>query len=158
MEVRSTKDLKREKANGWRILLVDDDERIRTVMMEILHLFGHEAESVASGEEALAAFDEARHALLITDHDMPGMQGAELIQTLRRRCPSPPIIALTGADAEEELLAAGAIEILKKPCDILKIKQAVERGLTGKTTNARGQKEKNFPYAQEKIEARRVGR
>lgn len=154
MGVGATKKPKREKANGWRILVVDDDERIRTVMMEILRLFGHEAEAVASGEEALAAFDEARHALLITDHNMPGMQGAELIQTLRRRCPSLPIIALTGAEAEEELLAAGAIEILKKPCDILKIKQAVERGLTGKTTNARGEQEKKFQYDQEKIEAR----
>lgn len=137
MGVNATRDPKREKANGWRILLVDDDESIRTVMMEILRLFGLEAEAVTSGEEALAAFDEARYALLITDHDMPGMLGAELIQILRRRYPSLPIIALTGADAEEELLAAGAIEILKKPCDILKIKQAVERGLTGKTTNSR---------------------
>lgn len=58
------------------------------------------------------AFDGARHALLITDHCMPGMMGPELIRALRQRCPLLPVIALTGAGekAERELLAAGADE------------------------------------------------
>lgn len=130
----------RAEANGRKILVVDDDEGIRQVLVEILHRFGYEAVAVASGEEALAVFEEARPALLITDHHMPGMRGAELIRALRQRSPSLPIIALTGTEADEELLAAGgpplkggaSFEILKKSCDIGQIREAVERGLKGK--------------------------
>ncbi|MBI1987349.1 MAG: response regulator [Nitrospinae bacterium] len=84
-------------------------------------------------DSTLASFDEARDALLITDQHMPEMQGAELIRTLQRLCPSLPMIAMTGAEVEGELLAAGAREILKKPLDIRQIEEAVERGLKGKT-------------------------
>lgn len=117
------------RANGWRILVAEDDEGVRAALVDVLRLFGHEAETAASGEEALAAFDEARHALLITDQYMPGMQGTELIRTFQQRCPSLPIIALTGAWAQRELLAAGAAECIEKPFDISQIKKAVERGL-----------------------------
>ena len=48
------------KANGRKILVVDDDEGIRKVLVDILHWFGYEAEAVGSGEEALATFEEAR--------------------------------------------------------------------------------------------------
>lgn len=61
-----------------RILVVDDEEVVRKFLVEILRWLDHEAEAVPNGREALAAFDEARHALLITDHCMPGMTGAEL--------------------------------------------------------------------------------
>lgn len=142
MGVRVIKRPKRAKANDRRILVVPDDEGVRTVLVDLLHLFDYQAEAVASGEEALAAFDETRHALLLADHHMPGMQGSELIRILRRRCPSLPIIVLTGAEADEELMAAGSpshkvgafFEILKKPCDIGQIKETVERGLKGKAT------------------------
>ncbi|MBI2877957.1 MAG: response regulator [Candidatus Tectomicrobia bacterium] len=118
-----------EKANGRRILVVDDDEVVRAVVVEALDLFGYQAEAVSSGEEALAAFDEACHALLITDYRMPGMLGSELIQALRRRCPSLPTIALTSAEADEELRAAGAFEILRKPFELGRFREAVETGL-----------------------------
>lgn len=100
-------------------------------MVEILSLFGYQAEAVSSGEEAMAIFDEARHVLLFTDHQMPGMLGTELIRALRQRCPVLPVVALTGAgpEAERELLAAGADEVLKKPFDLGRIREAVGRAL-----------------------------
>ena len=115
------------------ILVVDDEEGVRTAMVDILSLFGYEVEATASGEEALAVFDEARHALLLTDHSMPGMQGAELIRVLLRRCPALPVVAMTGAgaEAERELLAAGAHECLRKPVGIHRLQEAVERALKG---------------------------
>lgn len=77
-----------------RILVVDDKEMVREVLVEILYWLGYEVEAVSSGEEALVIFDEAVHALLITDQRMPGMQGAELVSLLRQRCPSLPAIAV----------------------------------------------------------------
>lgn len=72
-------------AQAKRILVVDDGEGVRKALVEILGWPGYEVEAMASGEEALAAFDEDRHALLITDHCMPGMLGAELIRALRMK-------------------------------------------------------------------------
>jgi CheY-like chemotaxis protein len=97
--------------------------------------FGYETEGVRGGKEALSVFAEARHALLLTDHRMPGMSGAELIRRLRERCPALPVIALTGAgpEAKRELLAAGADEVLRKPFDVRGIREAVERALTDGT-------------------------
>ncbi|MBI2878061.1 MAG: response regulator [Candidatus Tectomicrobia bacterium] len=135
MGVRGRERSKEEKAKGWRILVVDDEEGVRKTLVDILYLFGYEADAVASGEEALAVFDEARHALLIADHCMPGMRGAELIRILHRRCPSLPIIAMTGIGTEGELLAAGAHECFIKPLDIGRFKEAVERDMQGKMAN-----------------------
>lgn len=129
---------KEEKAKGWKILVVDDEEGVRKTLVDILYLFGYEAEAVASGKEALAAFDEARHALLIIDHYMPGMQGAELIRILHQRCPSLPIIAMTGVEIERELLAAGAYKCFRKPLDIGRFKEAVEKGIQWKAANPNG--------------------
>lgn len=115
-----------------RILVVDDDEEVRQALLEVLQWLGpYQVEAVVGGEEALAAFDEARHALLITDHCMPGMLGAELIQVLRQRAPWLSVVALTGAgeDAERELLSAGADKVLRKPFDIGQIREAVGRAL-----------------------------
>ena len=114
--------------------MVDDDEALRVTLVDILGLFGYEAEAVSSGEEALAVFDEARHVLLLTDHCMPGMTGAKLIRRLRQRCPALPVVALTGAgpEAERELLAAGADEVIKKPFHIDQIRETVGRALGGK--------------------------
>lgn len=116
-------------AQAKRILVVDDREAVRTVLVEVLHWLGYEVEAVGSGEEAMVVFDEVRHVCLLTDHCMPGMSGTELIRLLRRRCPTLPVVAVTAAEADEELLAAGALEIIKKPFDIGQIQEAVERVL-----------------------------
>lgn len=120
------------KAQG--ILVVDDEEALRMALVDILGVFGYEAEGVGGGQEALAVFDESRHALLLTDHRMPEMSGAELIRRLRQRCPALPVIALTGAgpEAERELLAAGADAVLRKPFHIDQIRETVGRALDGK--------------------------
>ncbi|MBI2877179.1 MAG: response regulator [Candidatus Tectomicrobia bacterium] len=147
-----TKISERKTVNSWTILVVGEDEGLRMAMVDVLDLFGYEAEAVSSGEEALATFDETRHALLITDGYMPGMHGAELIQALRRRCPSLPMIVLMGAEEEEDLRAAGASEILRKPFDIGEIREAIERNLQGKILKKRGKeresrsKEMKCPY------------
>jgi CheY-like chemotaxis protein len=78
-----------------------------------------EVGGVGSRVRALAVCDKARHALLLTDHRMPGMTGAELIRRLRQRCPALPV-------------AAGADEVLKKPFDLGRIQEAVEGALERK--------------------------
>jgi CheY-like chemotaxis protein len=120
-----------------KILVVDDEKEIRTIMLEVLSFLGYEAEVAVNGEEALAIFNEAEHDLLIVDSYMPRMQGAELIRTLVQKCPSLPVIAMTGAGfkTEEVLLAAGARECLGKPIDIGQLQEAIEKVFEEKKSN-----------------------
>ncbi len=71
-----------------RILLVDDDEEVRTVTSDMIGELGYRMEAVATGEEALARVRHERFDLLITDVLMPGMNGVELA---RKSAPSMPI-------------------------------------------------------------------
>lgn len=68
-----------------RVLLVDDDELERELMADRLHAAGYEVTSVASGQEALQAFDARWFPVVVTDWEMPGMSGIEFTERLRGR-------------------------------------------------------------------------
>jgi signal transduction histidine kinase len=79
------------------ILLVDDDALIAASTLALLEDLGHTVVGVNSGDEALTALDSGlRPDLIITDHAMPGMTGAQLAATVRRRDLRIPILLATG--------------------------------------------------------------
>ena len=84
-----------------RLLCVDDDERVRGVLKEILSAEGHEVQACAGGEEALEAFQDASdggsgYDLVITDLGMPHMDGRELARRIKQLSPRTPVILLSG--------------------------------------------------------------
>ncbi len=104
-----------------RILVVDDNLTLRVLLAQMLEEAGYVAIAADSGEAALevARFDPPD--LWLVDHHMPGMTGAQLIRELRRsadaRLRTAPAIGLTGyPEAAQDLLAAGALCALAKPC------------------------------------------
>ncbi len=80
----------------YRILVVDDDEQIRTVSEAVLSHGGYEVRTAADGFEALAMMRRALPDLVISDLKMPNMSGFELLSVVRRRFPNIPVIAITG--------------------------------------------------------------
>lgn len=79
------------------VLVVDDDALVRMGTAAILEDLGHTAIEVGSGAEALAALDAHPDvAIVVTDHGMPGMSGAELTRRLRAHRPDLPVIIATG--------------------------------------------------------------
>ena len=69
-----------ERGGLMRILIVDDDLLIRTMLTDYLQGKGHTVLKCASGEEALALFHQNRFDLIFTDLCMPGMSGLELLE------------------------------------------------------------------------------
>ena len=79
-----------------RVLLVDDDPRLLTVLSDVLRSEGHAITTAANGEEALAVFDPAAHDVVITDLGMPRMNGWEVAERIKARSASTAVFILTG--------------------------------------------------------------
>jgi CheY-like chemotaxis protein len=106
-----------------RILIVDDNDLLRTLLAQALEHAGYVPIGAESGEAALEVLRSDPPDLCVVDQVMPGMTGAELIRLLRdsgdRRLRELPAIGLSGwAHGVRELLAAGAANALRKPCQV----------------------------------------
>ncbi|HYE58274.1 MAG TPA: ATP-binding protein [Rhodothermales bacterium] len=97
-----------------RLLVVDDEPLVRTTLLRLLRLRGHEVVEATGGEDALARGDLDSFDAVLTDLGMPGMNGRSLATALRRQYPDLPIVLLTGdtepGDPDEVITA-----VLAKP-------------------------------------------
>jgi len=117
------------KTMGDHILVVDDEPGSREGLRRLLQAWGFEAETAASGEEALARIDSVGPSAVITDLVMPGMDGLQLLQKLQSDYPVP-VIVLTGQGTIEQAVEAvklGAQDFLEKPVEPAKLKILLER-------------------------------
>lgn len=118
-----------------RILVIDDDEESRTLMKAMLVGVGHSVEEALDGVEGLKMFEQRPVDLVLTDINMPGMDGHEVITAFRKRHSQVPIVAISGGGAvgKDELLssasALGAVEVIMKPFEFRQLVGAVERAL-----------------------------
>jgi DNA-binding response OmpR family regulator len=107
-----------------RILLVEDDERIRRSMSLALEDEGYETVEAESGEDGLEAFNQAGptdgFSLLIIDVMLPGMSGVECCRALRSRSAVPIIMVTARSDTEDVIngLEAGADDYVTKPFEL----------------------------------------
>ena len=117
-----------------RILVVDDEDVIREVIAKkIESSLGYEAVEAANGREALAKILENPPDLIITDLRMPEMDGLELLNEIRSRHFTTPVIILTGYGSMEDAMQAirlGASSFLRKPFDISEVIAMVENIFT----------------------------
>ncbi len=109
-----------------RILLVDDEEMVRSVLTKLLTLRGHAVWAAPSGPDALTLVDARPFDIVFVDQAMPEMNGRELAQILRRRFPALPILLLTG-DTEVGEAGHDIYVILSKPFQIKEIESTIQR-------------------------------
>lgn len=118
-----------------RVLVIDDDEEFRTLVKAMLTGVGHEVEEALDGRSGLRIFEERPPHCVITDINMPGMDGHEVIKALRKLNADVPIVAISGGGpvAKDELLldaaALGATEVIMKPFEFNQLVGAVSRAL-----------------------------
>ena len=122
---------------GLRVLVVDDDDDTREVLRQVLSAHCAEVRTAATVREAIAELDAARPHVLVSDIAMPGEDGYDFIDCVRRRAPecggAVPALALTAhAKAEDQAraLAAGFQRHASKPIDPAELVRAVA-GLVG---------------------------
>jgi response regulator RpfG family c-di-GMP phosphodiesterase len=112
-----------------RLLIADDEPEIRNILEEFL-CGSYECSAVGSAEEALALLRASKYDLVISDINMEGMSGLEMIPHVREISPQTVIIMISGAQTIEyaiEALRAGAFDYVTKPFDLRHVEMAVER-------------------------------
>ncbi|MGM3425032.1 sigma-54-dependent transcriptional regulator [Pseudomonas benzopyrenica] len=100
------------------ILLVEDDRALREALADTLELGGYPYRAVDSGEAALLALAEEPFGLVISDVNMPGIDGHQLLASIRLRDPALPVLLMTAFGSIEravEAMRGGAADYLVKP-------------------------------------------
>lgn len=103
------------------VLVVDDDSGIRQVMQELLGDEGYAVRLAANGRHALEQIEAQVPSLLVTDYEMPEIDGERLVERVRVRHPLMPILMITSrfvSDVRREAERLGVSAYLYKPLDL----------------------------------------
>jgi DNA-binding NtrC family response regulator len=115
-----------------RVLVVDDNGRARQSMADVLSAAGHEVSTVASASEALKIVQRRDYDLIITDLQMPGMDGLAFIRTLAEQRVESQIVMVTAfasVTSAVEAMRYGAFDYIEKPFDVEQLEALVARAL-----------------------------
>ncbi|MFN2577490.1 MAG: putative bifunctional diguanylate cyclase/phosphodiesterase [Pyrinomonadaceae bacterium] len=115
-----------------RVLIIDDDEQIRLLLTKLL-ASQHQCASVGSAESALASLDQEKFDLVISDINMGGASGLELVPAILQKNPDAVVIMVSGQqtiDYAIEAMRVGAFDYITKPVNIDHIEAAVRRALS----------------------------
>ena len=118
-----------------RILVVDDERKMRVVLRSLLELEGHQVEEAADGAEALVAVERRPPDLVLSDIRMPGLDGLTLLKELKaREIPSEVMLMTAHASAQTavEAMRAGAYDYIVKPFDNDEVLMRVQRLMESK--------------------------
>jgi len=123
--------------NDELILVVDDDNDARDVVVEMLNYIGFKAKGVRSAREALVALESNDYTFMLTDMRMPEMDGMTLIKKVKANYPQIGIIAITGYSEEYryiDVINAGTCDFIDKPVEIEELEAKIKRALIERNT------------------------
>jgi two-component system, NtrC family, sensor kinase len=116
------------------ILVVDDDHGVRALLSALLSMMGFQVTQAADGDAALELIARERFRAVLTDFQMPGMDGFTLASNIKGSSPGTPVIMLTGSDrsvVEEEMRKGCVDAVLFKPFKLEDFHETVASALTG---------------------------
>ncbi|OLU32702.1 sigma-54-dependent Fis family transcriptional regulator [Pseudomonas sp. PA15(2017)] len=120
-----------------KVLLVEDDRALREALADTLELGGHDYRAVDCAEAALVAIAQEPFGLVISDVNMPGMDGHQLLCAIRERQPQLPVLLMTAFGAVERAVDAirrGAADYLVKPFEPKALLSLVARYALGRAS------------------------
>ncbi len=120
-------------ADKSRVLVVDDEEALRTVLSTELKGEGYEVDTASDGDEAISIVQNKKFDLLLLDIKMPKVDGFEVLKFVKKSFPAIKVIMLTGfADLKNaiESKKLGAEDFVSKPYDLVDLLTTIERVLS----------------------------
>jgi two-component system, NtrC family, response regulator HydG len=121
------------------VLIVDDDALVCESLKEMLILDGFSADAVLEGQAALAKIKDHTYEVILSDIQMPGLNGFELLKELKGRAPNTAVIFITGHGhiaGAVEAIKLGAYDYITKPIDDLRLKLTIGHALEQKKLQA----------------------
>jgi DNA-binding NtrC family response regulator len=129
-------------ANISPILVVDDHPEIRADVSQNLNSVGFQVEAVSSGSEAFERFGITKYSLVISDEKVSGIDGLDLLNSVKKISPQLPVIIMTANGSVHNAVGAmqaGAADYLLKPFSAESLKKTVKRAIDGANGNGRFQ-------------------
>jgi DNA-binding NtrC family response regulator len=111
-----------------RILVVDDQDSMRTLLKDMLEVIGYDVTLAGGGEQALAILQGSGFDLVLSDLNMPGMDGTALLRAVKSTHSEMPVVIITGYGTfhtEKRVMKEGADGYISKPCTLSKIENTL---------------------------------
>jgi len=125
-------------ADVFPILVVDDHPDIGTEVLQSLKSAGFQVENVSSGPEAFERFSTTQFSLVIADDNISGIDGMDLLKSVKKASPQIPVIIMTANGSVHnavEAMQAGASDYLLKPFSSESLEKTVKRAIGGRNGN-----------------------
>jgi CheY-like chemotaxis protein len=116
-----------------RILVVDDDAMMRSVLTDILIQSGCHVDEIGSGHEALEMFDHDEYDMVLTDLGLDDMSGWEVAQKIKEHSPNTPVVLITGWGtqlSEDENRARGVDFVVSKPFKLEELRSVINSAMS----------------------------
>jgi DNA-binding NtrC family response regulator len=114
------------------VLVLDDEDVVRELMVEILVRAGYEVRAEAAPEHALELVENREIDLVVTDLVMPSLSGLDVLERIKEARPELPVVVVTGVGTDENLARAemlGAASVIIKPFTHAQLRDAVAAAL-----------------------------
>jgi CheY-like chemotaxis protein len=121
--------MEKEARRSFTILVIDDDDRVRTLLKDILIYGGHQVIEAADGILGMKCLEEGKFDMVLTDLGMPAMNGWEVAKLVKHKAPRIPVGLITGWGThldEEKIKESGVDLIIGKPFQVGDILEAVK--------------------------------
>ena len=118
---------------GGKILVVDDNKFLRLVVSKMLSRLGYEVSSADSGENGLRIFLKNKFDIVLSDYEMPGMDGVAFACSVKKSSPRTRVVIMTGAGKETVFSrkSTAVDEVISKPFTLAEINETIQN-LPGK--------------------------
>ena len=116
--------------NQKKILVVDDEQQICSMIVRLLNINNYQADTASNGKEALAKIQENEYEIVLTDIKMPEMDGIALIKAAKEFKPNLIFIVISGfgtLDIVIETMKIGAINFIKKPISVVELLSTIKK-------------------------------
>lgn len=113
-----------------RVLIVEDEPRLRDMLLHALPDMGFTGSAAKSGEEGLRAMEQQPHQVIVLDLNLPGMSGLDFFAQVREKWPATQVVILTGygdLDTAKKAIQLNVADFLSKPCPLGDLEAALDR-------------------------------
>ena len=113
-----------------RLLIADDDDELRAILRKVLTREGYDVTVAVDGREAVRSLEETNFDFLVSDIQMPGLSGLEVLASARALHPALRVVLITAYASileHNQAIAGGAVECLSKPFKIPDLLVLLER-------------------------------